>query len=230
MSIFSGQRHRLNLVKKFVDLQGKDVLDLGCGIGVFTHLFYTEGARAIGLDTEDLYLKKARELYPYLEFVKGRGEDLPFPSDTFHLVFSNEVLEHTDDDLMVLKESFRVLKPGGYLVIFVPNKFFPFETHGFYLGSRYFFGNIPFLSWAPSFVRSRLCPHVRIYTPNLIRELLNKAGFDIVELSFVWPGFDKKSLRFPFLRRVFVFLKRIGENTFLRYLGISIFVVARKPE
>ena len=79
-------------------------------------------------------------------------------------------------------------------------------------------------------MRSRLCPHVRIYTPNLIRELLNKAGFDIVELSFVWPGFDKKSLRFPFLRRVFVFLKRIGENTFLRYLGISIFVVARKPE
>jgi len=45
-----------------------------------------------------------------------------------------EVLEHTDRDSQVLKECFRVLKPGGFLVLFVPNKLYPFESHPCHIG------------------------------------------------------------------------------------------------
>ena len=73
----------------------------------------------------------------------GVGEALPYPDDHFDLVFSNEVIEHVDDDRATAAEMVRVTKPGGAIVAFAPNRLYPFETHGAYFGGRYVFGNIP---------------------------------------------------------------------------------------
>ncbi len=55
-------------------------------------------------------------------------------------------------------------KPGGSVVIFAPNRLWPFETHGAYFGKRYVFGNIPLINWLPDPLRDRFAPHVRVYT------------------------------------------------------------------
>ncbi len=77
------------------------------------------------------------------------GEALPYPDDHFDLVFSNEVIEHVDDDRATAAEMVRVTRPGGIIVAFAPNRLYPFETHGAYFGKRYVFGNIPLINWLP---------------------------------------------------------------------------------
>ena len=61
---------------------------------------------------------------------EGNLEAIPFPDDAFDLALLNEVLEHVPDEPKVLAEIRRVSRPGGRLVVFSPNRWFPFETHG----------------------------------------------------------------------------------------------------
>ncbi len=61
----------------------------------------------------------------------------------------NEVIEHVGNDRDTIREALRVTKPGGRVVIFAPNRYYPFETHGVYLGKKYVFGNIPLVNYLP---------------------------------------------------------------------------------
>jgi len=63
---------------------------------------------------------------------RAAGEHLPFADGTFDLILSHEVLEHVADDRKAVAEVTRVLRPGGRAVLFVPNRGYPFETHGIY--------------------------------------------------------------------------------------------------
>ena len=92
------------------------------------------------------------------------GEKLPFPDDYFDLVLSHEVLEHVQDDQQAINEILRVLKPGGRLILFVPNRGYPFETHGIFWKGKYRFGNKLFVNYLPKKWRDKLAPHVRAYT------------------------------------------------------------------
>ena len=97
------------------------------------------------------------------------GEHLPFPSTSFDLVLSNEVIEHVSDDLQAVKEMVRTLKPGGRLVLFCPNRGYPYETHGIYRKGVYEFGNKLFVNYLPRRWRNKLAPHVRVYSRRDLR-------------------------------------------------------------
>src|SRR3989304_5032789 len=92
---------------------------------------------------------------------RARAERLPYASAAFDLVLSHEVLEHVPDDRRTVEEILRVLRPGGRLVLFTPNRGYPFETHGIFWRGRYRFGNIPLGNYLPGPLRQRLAPHVR---------------------------------------------------------------------
>lgn len=92
------------------------VLDVGCGISTVLH--YINGRR-FGIDPlADEYLT----LYEYPEGIdvrKGFGEDIPFPTQIFDVVFCSNVLDHVTSPKRTLDEIYRVLKPGGYFVLTV---------------------------------------------------------------------------------------------------------------
>ena len=92
------------------------------------------------------------------------SETLPFRDAAFDVVVLNEVIEHVRDDAATLAEALRVIRPGGHIVIYAPNRLYPFETHGIYLGKKFVFGNIPFINWLPDPLRNKLVPHARAYT------------------------------------------------------------------
>lgn len=220
-----GQERRLKMVEEFISLEGKKVLDYGCGVGAYTQAFLERGAESWGADIDEESLEVARE-ESQAEFIL-EDDGLPFEDNFFDLVFSNEVLEHVGDEEEVVREMMRVLKPEGILIVFVPNKWFPFETHGMYIGQKYIFGNIPFLSWAPRFIRKVFASHVRIYTPKRIRKLFKEQ--EIVGQRFVYPAFDRIQRECEvvggLLKRVRLFLEK---TPVLRRFGISIMLVVEK--
>jgi SAM-dependent methyltransferase len=121
------------------DLSGKKVLEVGCGFGLFvfvTRRDYgcdTVGIEpaAVGFDTSFVLAKQIAAEYemPAEIVIDARGEKIPFPDGTFDLIFSSTVLEHTSDPQAVLRESFRVLKPGGFMQFVFPNYGSFFEGH-----------------------------------------------------------------------------------------------------
>src|SRR5689334_5142892 len=98
------------------------ILDVGCGTGANLLLLSQYGA-AEGVDVSEDALAFCRERG--LDQVrKGAGEQLPYDDNTFDLVTAFDVVEHMDDDLAGLREMFRVLRPGGHALLFVPTFMF----------------------------------------------------------------------------------------------------------
>lgn len=225
----AGQKRRVDLVKKYIDLDEKRLLDVGCGIGLYADSLKEGGAEVVGVDADQENIKGAQTAFPDIIFSWARAEALPFENGSFDIVFLNEVLEHVDDDKRAVAECLRVLRRGGKIIVFAPNKGFPFETHGMYLGDRYIFGNVPFLSWAPRFIRRYLAPHVRIYTLSSLKGLFFGEGVHFLETGFLWPAFDRIERKVHLLGKLLKNIGQAAEKSFLlRRLGISIFLVVEK--
>lgn len=102
------------------DLHGKKLLDAGCGTGWFSARAVQQGAQVTSLDVGKKLLQEvAKKCSSTL--VVGDVLNLPFTANTFDVVVSSEVIEHTTNPLKALKEFYRVLKPGGLLVVSTPN-------------------------------------------------------------------------------------------------------------
>ena len=163
----------------------------------------------------------------FLEAV-APAEHLPYEDATFDVVFSHEVLEHVDDDRAAVREAYRVLVPGGWLVVFVPNRLYPFETHGAYWGGRYHFGNIPLINYLPNALRNRLCPHVRVYTWAGIESLLDGLDGTLRVHRCIFAGYDNVVERRPALGRALQRVTYALESGPLQRLGLSHLIVYQK--
>jgi SAM-dependent methyltransferase len=166
--------------------------------------------------------------------VRGAGEALPYPAGSFDLVLSHEVLEHVADDRAALEEIARVLRrptpttAGGRVVLFVPNRGYPFETHGVYWRGRYRFGNIPFVNYLPGLLRNRLAPHVRAYGRRDLDRLAAGLPLQVIQRSVIFGAYDNIIRSRPRLGRTLRALLQRLEDTPLRVLGLSHFWVLER--
>jgi SAM-dependent methyltransferase len=235
----AGQERRFQMVRRWVTLPGQHVLDVGCGVGMYTAAFLRETSYVFGVEIECERALDARERAAGV--VQAPGERLPFPDATFDVVFSHEVLEHVADDRACVAEMVRVTRrpevgvpldaggrPGGRIVVFVPNRLYPFETHGIFWRGRYRFGNVPLVNWLPTPLRNRLAPHVRAYTAGDLRHLFDGLPVRIVYHTVVFPGYDNILARAPSLGRALRAVTYALERTPLRALGLSHLLVAER--
>lgn len=158
-------------VAKLVEPTGGVVLDIGCADGIFTKVVLdkSNAEKVIGIDVlkdsidwAKMHWKKEKKM----EFMVADGHKLPFKGLPFNAVFALEVLEHVADSGRVLKEIYRVLKPGGYAIFLVPSDSFLFKTlwYNFWTKTR---GSI----WNDT--------HIQSYADNNLIRLAKKAGFKI---------------------------------------------------
>jgi SAM-dependent methyltransferase len=143
--------------------------------------------------------------------------------------FVNEVLEHVADEQVSLREVRRVLRPGGYLILISPNRWFPFEGHGTTIGGVELPFPTPFVPWLPERL-TRKWLHARDYWPYRLAGQARAAGFVIHEVSFVWPPFDQfRWLPAPVITVYRRWIDRPDKLPGLRRLGVSTLVIATKP-
>ncbi len=221
-----GQERRLALMRQYVPLEGKRILDVGCGLGMYVKRFRDFSEAVYGVDVDLERAAEAGRTLPHI--CAAAAEALPFPSGCFDVVLLNEVIEHVEDDRRAVREAYRVAKAGGKVVIFAPNRLYPFETHGIFWRGRYHFGNFPLVNYLPDALRRRLCPHARAYTGRDIRALFEGLDVKFVVHTQIYPGYDKIVRRRPWLGSLLRRATYALEGTPLRAFGLSHFAVVEK--
>ncbi len=185
----AGQERRLTMIHRWARLHHARVLVAGCGIGMYAaEIRHRFTPNVDAFDIEEDRVSVAREETP--RALVAAAEALPYQNDTFDTILSHEVLEHVRDDRQAAREMVRVLKPGGRIVIFVPNRGYPFETHGHYWRGQYHFGNTPLINYLPDALRNRLAPHVRAYTGRGLRRLFAGSPIRVVTHRRIYGGYD----------------------------------------
>lgn len=223
----AGQERRLEMLRRYAPLEGRRVLDVGCGVGMYTTAFRRFTPHVFGIELE-LERARAAQLREAGIVTQAVGEALPFSAASFDVVFSHEVLEHVRDDAQCARELVRVTRPGGRLVIFVPNRLYPFETHGIYWRGQYHFGNKLLVNWLPDSLRDRLAPHVRAYTARSLRRLFAALPVRVVAHTQIYPGYDNVVARRPALGQVIRRVTYLLEQTPLRGFGLSHLLILEK--
>lgn len=165
-------RHRLPVFARGIGIinelrkPGK-VLDVGCGNGDFVELAREAGWDASGLDLSEQATSFARN--KGLDVVRGTLQTSGFPSESFDVVTLWDVLEHLPDPAGELECVRRVLKPGGFLVVRVPNI-------GFQL-LRVLVQEVVFHSGRAT-LQADL--HLNHFSPTTLRRLLRRRGFEVL--------------------------------------------------
>jgi 2-polyprenyl-3-methyl-5-hydroxy-6-metoxy-1,4-benzoquinol methylase len=173
-SLLRGVKHRiappppspagkiLAFCSEFLD-PGATVLDIGCGFATFLHPFHAAGHRVLGIEPSRhraAYVRDALgipcEAIPVEELLGGHGVD-----DQFDLVLSNHVVEHLFDPNAYLVALERLLRPGGYAYIAVPNLF----------GGEHLPHTLHFAGHLSHFTLAALC------------RLITKHGFSVVKTA-----------------------------------------------
>ncbi len=224
----AGQNRRLAMIQQWGRLDlARRILDVGTGLGLYLEQMRESApyvALAVGTEYEYERAREAAQQNPVLV----SAEPLPFPDNFFDLALSHEVLEHVSDDRQATSEIVRVLRPGGRAVIFVPNRFWLFETHGIYWQGAYHFGNKFGVNYLPDPLRDRLAPHVRAYTASGLRALVAGLPVRVVHHTQVFPGYDNIVRRRPLLGRVLRAATYAAEATPLGAIGLSHLLVIEK--
>jgi SAM-dependent methyltransferase len=223
---FSARRKLLKSILSSLSVQKNSlILDVGCGAGSNLRALASAGLDAIGLDRSiyPLTLIRRREKFPLLA---GDLNQMPIKTGSVGLIIAMDILEHLDDDINGLIESYRVLSKGGIIIVTVP-------AFNFLWG-----------------IQDIVTGHKRRYSRRQITNKLRAAGFIVLKSSYFnfflfFPIFiarriiqllglkirSENELNFPLLnymlKTVFSF-----EPYFLKYfsfpIGVSIFCVAQK--
>lgn len=128
--------HYRRLARRFEPWQGKRLLDVGCGSGIWLRAATELGAVPAGVDISQVALDACKQTLPLAELRCGAAESLPFADREFDFVSCLGALEHFLDPLAALREMFRVAKPEACFLLLVPNASFLTRRLGLFSGTQ----------------------------------------------------------------------------------------------
>jgi len=229
---------RLVFIQKHVTLENKTLLDCGCGTGQYMLALLTMGVDAFGIECSEDKVRQFRQNNPKNaeRIILGDIEHMTFDDNSFDIALLNEVLEHIPSEVNALSEIHRILKPNGILIIFSPNRLYPFETHGVTLSTRnkrippY----IPLIPYIPLRYGKKIFRyHARNYWPKELRHIVQTQKFEITYTGYIWQTFENisgtqpkiVSVLKPLLRKIFTLLESIP---LVQTFGVSQVIIAKK--
>jgi SAM-dependent methyltransferase len=151
------------------------ILDAGCGPGNLASKLLPWG-EVVGADASADALEFCKQKH-FIDVKQITTKQLPFPDNSFDLIFAIEVIEHIEDDIFAMQELKRVLKPNGYLIVTVPAFMFLWGSHD---------------EWNE---------HYRRYTKKRLSRVALSAGFEIERLRYMKLLFFIPLLLLRFLKK-----------------------------
>jgi 2-polyprenyl-3-methyl-5-hydroxy-6-metoxy-1,4-benzoquinol methylase len=151
--------------RKVIGYAGQKVLDVGCGSGEYLKLLRLRGCKLFGIDIGKVDEEELTQIG--IKYINCELRDAPFPDQMFDVVIINHVFEHLEDPIYHAGKLYRMLKPGGVLVVGLPN-----------VASinRYIFGRF----WFPF----EIPRHLFHYTPEVISRIFEGVGFIREKIKF----------------------------------------------
>jgi 2-polyprenyl-3-methyl-5-hydroxy-6-metoxy-1,4-benzoquinol methylase len=170
------------------------LLDIGCGDGAMAARFRSVGFSVYGIDASKSQVAAALAKGIDARVQDLAAESLPFQNEFFDVIFAGEVIEHLVDTTAFLRETWRVLKYGGTLIVTTPN-LASFENR-----LRLLLGIYPI--WVEYKLEGGQ-GHVRAYTPRTLKSHLRSVGFHVTRHTGNWVPFIPQrfadDVRHPFL-------------------------------
>ncbi len=179
------------------------VLDLGCGTGNYTVELFKRSFKVIGCDVSKEMLRIAKNKLPEVVLIRANAYKLPFKKDSFDIVLSITMFEFIKNPEEILKEVYRILKPGGKFILGTMNQrslWFIFKKlKSLFVETAYRYANF--------------------YTPGRLKKLCLRSGFRDVQTRGViyFPSF------FPFLDLAKMIDEKLS-NTFFKHIGAFVLV------
>jgi SAM-dependent methyltransferase len=188
-------------------VEGLRVVDLGCGLGALSVFFAAHGATVVGLDRDrsrmEVGAAVAGRYGLAVEFLAGSMQRLDLPDGAFDLAVQNNSLCYIlprEDRARALSEAWRVLRPGGRLLIHNPNRWTPVDQ----------FTGLPAITFLPPIAATRVAralgrprSRVRLTSPLEAKRELRRAGFPhprmIAPPASGWTGFLRALARYQHL-------------------------------
>jgi len=164
------QRSRHRIIMDFLCGCTTDVLDVGCG----SSRIIVDLASAVGMDILQNKLRWLRPVHQRL--VRGACQQLPFASESFSAVIHSEVIEHIPDTPDILSEIWRVLRPGGVVILGTPD-----YSRKTWLLLEWLYGKVHPGGYAEE--------HITHFTYKTLRQRLMESGFSVLDCQYV--GFSE---------------------------------------
>lgn len=221
-----------NLIHGYSTSKGKRVLDVGCGNGYVLSRYGVEGAEVYGVDITKRAIDLSRQRFKLVglqgRFETTNGETLPFENNFFDIACSMGVLHHIANPNPMVDEMFRVLKPGGKIILM--------------LYYRYSWKSVVILRlkrlcypkyWGKSQQEAlnmndgAACPLALVYSKAEAKALLCRFEHHIMRLNQL--SWKQLLLVTPLARLLRPLLPDQSNNLIARILGWNLYIEARKP-
>ncbi|WP_186762799.1 class I SAM-dependent methyltransferase [Lentzea tibetensis] len=160
------RRHEVAYLDLLGHCEDAVVLEAGCGEGYGAQLIRQRARRVVALDYDEFTAAHVGRAYPELDVLRGNLASLPLRDAGVDVVANLQVIEHLWDQEGFLAECFRVLRPGGRLIVTTPNR----------------------LTFSPGLDKPLNPFHTRELAPSELDSLLVEAGFRVELLAGLRHG------------------------------------------
>lgn len=209
------------------------ILDLAGGFGRLAPLYAPIFQRCLLVDPSKRLLNQAQKYlkeFPNVEIQQGDVEKIPALDNEFDVVLLIRIVHHLPDPYLAFREVFRVLKPGGFLIVEFANKIhFRAIVRSWLDGDFDFIKNLqPIDQRSPTSIAKKTIPFLN-HHPQTIYNQLNKSGFKILSRLSV-SNFRFQILKKNLPLKLLLLLESISQRPLaICHFGPSIFLLCQKP-
>lgn len=215
--LFIHRNHLATTEMPIDSLSGKNILEIGSGAGAHSSLFKLLGGQVKSIDitlnrvvSTSYKLDLLDELGPPSLVIQADSQSIPFSDNTFDIVYSNGVLHHTFDTNKAIDEAYRVLKPGGQIVIMLYSKSSFLYWVNIFLFKGILLGNIFRKNWIGRVTEWMSKEKQKKYNP--VTKVFTRSELDKMFISFENVQIRKSSFQFNQIPLIGNYLRRKFNN------------------